>query len=82
MDPEDHYLRDVVVQGCPEWIVDTLQRLEEAVPLRHLLLSPRSEKTFGLFTHRVLHHIAQTSIALGGRTTISATSTWIGCVTA
>ena len=58
MDPEDHYMRDVVIHGCPERIVDTLQRLEEEMPLRYLLLSPLSEKTFGLFTDRVLPHIA------------------------
>jgi alkanesulfonate monooxygenase SsuD/methylene tetrahydromethanopterin reductase-like flavin-dependent oxidoreductase (luciferase family) len=58
VDPVDHYLRDVVIHGCPERVVDTLQRLEEEVPLGYLLLSPLSEKTFGLFTDRVLPHVA------------------------
>jgi alkanesulfonate monooxygenase SsuD/methylene tetrahydromethanopterin reductase-like flavin-dependent oxidoreductase (luciferase family) len=57
VDPVDHYLRDVVIHGSPERVVDTLQRLEEEIPLGYLLLSPLSEKTFGLFTERVLPHV-------------------------
>jgi alkanesulfonate monooxygenase SsuD/methylene tetrahydromethanopterin reductase-like flavin-dependent oxidoreductase (luciferase family) len=58
VDPVDHYLDGVVVHGSPERVVDTLLALEEEVPLGYLLLSPLSEKTFGLFTDRVLPHIA------------------------
>lgn len=58
VDPVDHYLSDVVIHGSPERVVDTLLRLEEEIPLGYLLLSPLSEKTFGLFTDRVLPHIA------------------------
>jgi alkanesulfonate monooxygenase SsuD/methylene tetrahydromethanopterin reductase-like flavin-dependent oxidoreductase (luciferase family) len=54
LDPVEHYLGDVVIHGCPERVVDTLQRLEAEVPLDYLLLSPLSEKTFDLFTDRVL----------------------------
>jgi alkanesulfonate monooxygenase SsuD/methylene tetrahydromethanopterin reductase-like flavin-dependent oxidoreductase (luciferase family) len=57
VDPVDHYLDNVVIHGSPEKVVDTLQRLEEEVPLGYLLLSPLSEKTFGLFTDRVLPHV-------------------------
>jgi len=57
VDPVDHYLDDVVIHGSPERVVDTLLRLEEEMPLRYLLLSPLSEKTFGLFTDRVLPHV-------------------------
>ena len=57
MDPVDHYLKDVVIHGSPERVVDTLQRLEEEMPLDYLLLSPLSEKTFGIFTERVLPHV-------------------------
>jgi alkanesulfonate monooxygenase SsuD/methylene tetrahydromethanopterin reductase-like flavin-dependent oxidoreductase (luciferase family) len=57
IDPVDHYLADVVIHGCPERVVDTLHQLEEEVPLGYLLLSPLSEKTFGLFTERVLPHV-------------------------
>jgi alkanesulfonate monooxygenase SsuD/methylene tetrahydromethanopterin reductase-like flavin-dependent oxidoreductase (luciferase family) len=58
IDPVDHYLSDVVVHGCPERVVDELLRLEEEIPLAYLLLSPLSERTFGLFTDRVLPHVA------------------------
>ena len=57
VDPVDHYLKDVVIHGSPERVVDTLQRLEEEMPLDYLLLSPLSEKTFGIFTERVLPHV-------------------------
>ncbi len=57
IDPVDHYLRDVVIHGSPERVIDTLQRLEEEMPLDYLLLSPLSEKTFGIFTERVLPHV-------------------------
>jgi alkanesulfonate monooxygenase SsuD/methylene tetrahydromethanopterin reductase-like flavin-dependent oxidoreductase (luciferase family) len=53
-DPVDHYLNDVVIHGSPERVVDKLQQLEEEIPLRYLLLSPLSQKTFGLFTDKVL----------------------------
>ena len=58
IDPVDHYLDDVVIHGSPERVVEQLQALEEEVPLGYLLLSPLSEKTFSLFTDRVLPHIA------------------------
>jgi len=57
LDPVDHYLSDVVIHGSPERVVDELRRLEEEIPLGYLLLSPLSEKTFGLFTERVLPHV-------------------------
>jgi alkanesulfonate monooxygenase SsuD/methylene tetrahydromethanopterin reductase-like flavin-dependent oxidoreductase (luciferase family) len=58
VDPVEHYLGDVVIHGCPERVVDQLLELEAEVPLGYLLLSPLSEKTFGLFTDRVLPHVA------------------------
>lgn len=57
MDPVAHYLKDVVIHGCPERVIDTLKQLEEEMPLDYLLLSPLSEKTFGIFTERVLPHV-------------------------
>jgi alkanesulfonate monooxygenase SsuD/methylene tetrahydromethanopterin reductase-like flavin-dependent oxidoreductase (luciferase family) len=58
VDPVEHYLDDVVIHGSPERVVDKLLALEEEVPLGYLLLSPLSQKTFGLFTDRVLPRIA------------------------
>ena len=57
VDPVEHYLNDVVIHGSPERVVDTLERLGEEMSLEYLLLSPLSEKTFGLFTDRVLPHV-------------------------
>jgi alkanesulfonate monooxygenase SsuD/methylene tetrahydromethanopterin reductase-like flavin-dependent oxidoreductase (luciferase family) len=57
VDPVEHYLDDVVIHGSPERVLDVLQRLEAEVPLGYLLLSPLSEKTFELFTDRVLPHV-------------------------
>lgn len=53
----DHYLNDVIIHGCSERVVDTLLRLEEEIPLAYLLLSPLSDRTFDLFTERVLPHV-------------------------
>jgi len=58
VEPAEHYMDDVTIHGCPERVVDTLLRLQEEIPLDYLLLSPVSEKTFELFTDRVLPHIA------------------------
>jgi len=54
MDPKDHYMDGVIVYGTPERVVDQLSELETTLPLGYLLLSPLSEKTFDLFTERVL----------------------------
>ena len=54
MDPKDHYMDGVIVYGTPERVVDQLSELETTLPLDYLLLSPLSEKTFDLFTERVL----------------------------
>jgi alkanesulfonate monooxygenase SsuD/methylene tetrahydromethanopterin reductase-like flavin-dependent oxidoreductase (luciferase family) len=58
LDPVDHYLRDVVIHGSPQRVVEQLKRLEAEMPLDYLLLSPLSERTFQLFTDRVLPHVA------------------------
>ena len=44
----------VIVHGSPERVVDQLRELETTMPLDYLLVSPLSEKTFDLFTERVL----------------------------
>lgn len=54
VDPKAHYMDGVIVHGSPERVVDQLLELEASLPLDYLLLSPLSEKTFDLFTERVL----------------------------
>jgi alkanesulfonate monooxygenase SsuD/methylene tetrahydromethanopterin reductase-like flavin-dependent oxidoreductase (luciferase family) len=58
LDPVEHYLRDVVIQGTPEAVVDQLLRLREEMFLGYLLIAPLSEGTFRLFTERVLPKLA------------------------
>jgi alkanesulfonate monooxygenase SsuD/methylene tetrahydromethanopterin reductase-like flavin-dependent oxidoreductase (luciferase family) len=53
-DPVEHYLRDVVVHGSPERVLAQLEQLREEMFLDYLLLAPLSEKSFQLFTDRVL----------------------------
>ncbi len=57
VDPIEHYLSDVVIQGSPERVVDKLLELEAEISLDSLLLSPLSERSFELFTDRVLPHV-------------------------
>ncbi len=57
VDPVDHYMDDVIIHGSPERVIDELQRLESEMPLDYLLLSPLSEKSFDLFTERVLPNL-------------------------
>ena len=46
-----------IVPELLEAVVDELARLEVEIPLDYLLLSPLSEKTFWLFTEKVLPHV-------------------------
>lgn len=54
VDAAEHYMDGVIVHGSPERVIDELRALEASLPLDYLLLSPLSEKTFDLFTERVL----------------------------
>jgi len=56
-EPADHYMDGVIVYGTPESVVRQFKELEEELPLNYLLLSPLSEKTFDLFTEKVLPHL-------------------------
>jgi alkanesulfonate monooxygenase SsuD/methylene tetrahydromethanopterin reductase-like flavin-dependent oxidoreductase (luciferase family) len=59
MDPVERYLNGVVVHGSPERVVDELERLRSEMFLDYLLLAPLSEKSFQLFTDRVLPKIGR-----------------------
>jgi alkanesulfonate monooxygenase SsuD/methylene tetrahydromethanopterin reductase-like flavin-dependent oxidoreductase (luciferase family) len=50
----DAYVRDVVLHGSPERIVDQLTRLREEIGLDYLMCAPLSHASFMLFTERVL----------------------------
>lgn len=53
-DPVERYLRDVVIYGTPEEVVDRIQELRGEIGLDYLLCSPLSHETFELFTKQVL----------------------------
>lgn len=57
VEPVDHYMDDVIIHGSPERVIDELHRLKETIPLEYLMLSILSDKTFELFTEKVLPHV-------------------------
>ncbi|MDZ7727371.1 MAG: LLM class flavin-dependent oxidoreductase [Dehalococcoidia bacterium] len=58
VDPVERYVRDVIVHGTPDAVVDQLQRLQDEISLDYLLCAPLSHGSFKLFTERVLPRIA------------------------
>lgn len=50
----ENYVRNVVICGTPEKVVDDLQRMAEEIPLEYLMCAPLSHESFELFTERVL----------------------------
>ncbi len=55
-DPVEAYLRDVVISGTPEKVIDQLQELEETLPLEYLMCAPLSHQSFTIFTEEVMPH--------------------------
>jgi len=53
-DPVARYVRDVMIQGTPEQVVEQIQALREQVGLDYLLCAPVSHASFVLFTEKVL----------------------------
>ena len=52
--PVDEYVREMVICGTPEKVIDDLQTLQETLPLEYLLCTPMSHSSFELFTEKVL----------------------------
>lgn len=53
-DPIERYLKDVIIHGTPESVLDQLQRLRGEMYLNYLLCAPLSHSSFMLFTEKVL----------------------------
>lgn len=53
-DPIEDYLRDTIIYGTAEEVVDKLQWLQEEIDLDSVIVSPLSQETFNLFTDGVL----------------------------
>ena len=59
-DPVERYLRNVVIHGSPESVIDQIEKLREEMPLDYLLCAPLSQATFTLFTDHVMPKLAST----------------------
>lgn len=50
----ERYVKDVVIHGTPERVVDQIQSLRERIGLEYLMCAPLSHESFVLFTEKVL----------------------------
>lgn len=57
-DPVERYLRDVVIHGSPESVIDQIKKLREEMPLEYLLCAPLSQSSFTMFTDHVMPKLA------------------------
>jgi alkanesulfonate monooxygenase SsuD/methylene tetrahydromethanopterin reductase-like flavin-dependent oxidoreductase (luciferase family) len=53
-DPVERYMNDVVIRGTPERVIDQVAELRETIGLDYLMCAPLSQRSFALFTDRVL----------------------------
>jgi alkanesulfonate monooxygenase SsuD/methylene tetrahydromethanopterin reductase-like flavin-dependent oxidoreductase (luciferase family) len=53
-DPVGAYLRDRIIYGTPERVIDQVHELQEQLPLNYLLCAPLSPGSFDLFTEKVM----------------------------
>ena len=56
VDPIERYVKEVVICGTPEKVIDDLQQMEQILPLEYLMCAPLSHTSFELFTEKVLPH--------------------------
>lgn len=56
--PIERYMKDTIVYGTPDEVVDKLTELRETIGLDYLIASPLSHETFMLLTERVLPKLA------------------------
>ena len=56
VDPVERYVKEVVICGTPEKVIDDLQQMEQTLPLEYLMCAPLSHSSFELFTEKVLPH--------------------------
>jgi alkanesulfonate monooxygenase SsuD/methylene tetrahydromethanopterin reductase-like flavin-dependent oxidoreductase (luciferase family) len=58
LDPVDYYIRNVVLHGTPESIVDRIRELQEEIGLNYLMCAPLSHETFMLLADKVVPRLA------------------------
>ena len=47
-------MKEVVICGTPEKVIDDLQAMQQTLPLEYLMCTPLSHSSFELFTEKVL----------------------------
>ena len=52
----DHYMNPAVIHGCPESVIDQLERLHQEMHLDLLMCTPLSHSSFIAFTESILPH--------------------------
>jgi alkanesulfonate monooxygenase SsuD/methylene tetrahydromethanopterin reductase-like flavin-dependent oxidoreductase (luciferase family) len=57
MDPLDFYMKEVIVHGTSDDVVDQLHALRESAQLNYLLAAPLSRETFTLLTDHVVPRV-------------------------
>jgi len=50
----ERYMKEVVICGTPEKVIDDLRQFEETLPLTYLMCAPLSHSSFMLFTEEVM----------------------------
>ncbi len=59
MEPVDFYMKEVIVHGTPDDVVDQIHGLEELAQLNYLLAAPLSRETFTLLTEKVVPRVVR-----------------------
>ncbi|HUB15338.1 MAG TPA: LLM class flavin-dependent oxidoreductase [Acetobacteraceae bacterium] len=54
IDPVEHYVKDVIIHGTAEAVVEQILGLEETAQLNYLLCAPLSQQSFAILTDKVL----------------------------
>jgi alkanesulfonate monooxygenase SsuD/methylene tetrahydromethanopterin reductase-like flavin-dependent oxidoreductase (luciferase family) len=54
VDPVERYMNDVILHGTPDRVTDQILALRESIGLDYLMCAPLSQRSFVLFTEKVL----------------------------
>jgi len=57
LDPVERYVKEVILHGTPDAVVDRIQELRATAQLNYLLCAPLSQESFALLTDKVLPRI-------------------------
>lgn len=54
LDPVDYYLKDVILHGTPDSVLDQIHGLKETINLDYLMCAPLSQESFTLLAEKVV----------------------------